>query len=107
MLNAEVIPNFEVTSAFSIQNSDAGRLFDMTCSRLFARLSMAIAIGIASVTAGAQDGAPNFKVLASSPGINDQAHISFVREANRWFPDLALTHGFSYEATTDWSRLHA
>jgi hypothetical protein len=51
--------------------------------------------------------APRFKVLAFYTGVNDLAHISFVREANRWFPEAGRTHGFSYEATTDWSRLNA
>ena len=67
---------------------------------------MAVAVGIASLTASAQEGPPKFKVLAFYTGVNDQAHISFVREANRWFPDLARARGFSYEATTDWSRLN-
>jgi hypothetical protein len=53
---------------------------------------------------GAQ--APRFSVLAFYTGKNDLAHISFVEEANRWFPDMATQHGFSYEATTDWSRLN-
>ena len=51
--------------------------------------------------------APRFKVLAFYAGTDDLAHISFVREANRWFPEAGRKHGFSYEATTDWSRLNA
>ena len=31
--------------------------------------------------------------------------MSFVREANPWFSELARAHNFSYEATTDWNRL--
>ena len=30
--------------------------------------------------------APNFKVLAFYTGKNDLAHISFVDEANKWYP---------------------
>jgi uncharacterized protein len=50
---------------------------------------------------------PRFHALAFYRGEHDPAHISFVGEANRWFPELARTHHFSYEATTDWTRLNA
>ena len=49
---------------------------------------------------------PPFGVLAFYMGRNDLAHISFVQEANRWFPEIARTHNFRYEATTDWTRLN-
>jgi len=73
------------------------------------RLSLAAALAVAAIvhTHGAVVGAPRFHVIAFYTGAQDQAHISFVREANRWFPELARTHGFTYEATTDWSRLNA
>ncbi len=47
-----------------------------------------------------------FRVLAFYIGARDRAHISFVREANRWFPELARAQHFSYESTTDWTRLN-
>jgi hypothetical protein len=50
--------------------------------------------------------APRFSVLAFYTGRNDPAHISFVGEANRWFPKIAGANNFTYEATTDWSRLN-
>jgi len=49
---------------------------------------------------------PKFRVLAFYTGVRDQAHISFDREANRWFPELARSQNFSYESTTDWTRLN-
>lgn len=55
-----------------------------------------------NITAFAQQ----FKVLAFYTGANDLAHISFVNEANAWFPKKAKELGFSYEATTDWNRLN-
>ena len=55
----------------------------------------------------AQSPAPQFKVVAFYTGRNDQAHISFVREANRWFPQMAAKYNFSYEATTNWSQMNA
>src|SRR5438309_495242 len=46
-------------------------------------------------------------VLLCSTGRNDPAHISFVREANRWFPQMAAKCKFAYEATTNWNQLNA
>src|SRR6476660_9099083 len=46
-----------------------------------------------------------FKVIAFYTGKEDQAHISFVREANQWFPRMGQQHGFSYISTTNWDEL--
>ena len=51
--------------------------------------------------------AARFSVLAFYTGRDDLAHVSFVGEANRWFPETARAHGFGYESTTDWTRLNA
>jgi hypothetical protein len=50
---------------------------------------------------------PDFKVLAFYTGKNDQAHISFVHEANRWFPKMAKQFNFDYDSTTNWAELNA
>ncbi len=55
----------------------------------------------------AAQGAPKFKVIAFYTGKDDPAHISFVREANRWFPKQAEKNDFSYDATTNWNDLNA
>jgi len=55
----------------------------------------------------AQGHAPKFKVMAFYTGKEDLAHISFVHEANRWFPEMAAKYDFSYDATTNWSDLNA
>lgn len=55
----------------------------------------------------AQPAAPRFKVLAFYTAKGDQAHISWVREANAWFPQMASTHRFSYDSTTNWNSLNA
>lgn len=52
------------------------------------------------------DGAPTFKVIAFYTGRDDLAHISFVHEANLWFPEMAKKYGFAYEATTNWDDLN-
>ncbi len=58
-------------------------------------------------TAYAQTVTPKFKVIAFYTGKNDKAHISFVKEANIWFPKMAAKYNFTYEATTDWNNLNA
>jgi hypothetical protein len=57
-------------------------------------------------TAKAGGSAPKFKVIAFYTGRNDLAHISFVREANQWFPQMAGKFGFTYDSTTNWSDLN-
>lgn len=52
-----------------------------------------------------QDQKP-FKVLAFYTAKNDAAHISFVHEANRWFPKIARQYGFTYDSTSDWTQLN-
>ena len=50
--------------------------------------------------------AQKFKVLAFYTGKNDLAHISFVKEANTWFGQLAKEKKFSYHATSNWDSLN-
>ncbi len=49
---------------------------------------------------------PQFKIIAFYTGKNDLAHISFVHEANQWFPKMAKQYGFIYDATTNWDDLN-
>ena len=50
---------------------------------------------------------PIFKVIAFYTSRNDVAHITFVREANKWFPQMASEHNFTYDSTNDWSKLNS
>ncbi|MHA4810854.1 ThuA domain-containing protein [Flavitalea flava] len=36
----------------------------------------------------------------------DQAHISFVEEANAWFPKMGQQYHFTYDSTRDWNNLN-
>jgi uncharacterized protein len=56
---------------------------------------------------GAQTDAPRFHVIAFYTGKDDLAHISFVHEANNWFPRVAGEYHFSYESTTNWDDLNS
>jgi hypothetical protein len=46
-------------------------------------------------------------VAAFYTGRSGLAHISFVHEANRWFPQMAAKYDFAYEATTTRDQLNA
>ena len=59
-----------------------------------------------AVSVSAQTNPPTFKVVAFYTGKSDKAHISFVREANRWFPKMAAEHGFAYDSTANWENLN-
>ncbi|RZJ52530.1 MAG: ThuA domain-containing protein [Flavobacterium sp.] len=48
-----------------------------------------------------------FKVIAFYTAKNDQAHISFVDEANKWFPKAAKENHFVYDSTNNWDNLNA
>lgn len=54
----------------------------------------------------AQSRSPAFKVIAFYTAKNDQAHISFVHEANQWFPEIAAEYNFTYDSTNDWNNLN-
>ncbi len=66
---------------------------------LLAQLSLAANLS-------AQNNIPTFKSIAFFTCRNDQAHISFVREANQWFPKMAARHGFVYDTTSNWNNLN-
>lgn len=53
----------------------------------------------------AQGSQPKYKVIAFYTGKNDQAHVSFVHEANQWFSKVSVRHHFSYESTNDWNKM--
>jgi hypothetical protein len=55
----------------------------------------------------AQTEPPKFKVIAFYTARNDKAHISFVHEANQWFPKMAAKYNFSYDSTRNWNNLNA
>src|SRR5688572_2340356 len=54
----------------------------------------------------AQSKKPAFKVIAFYTAKNDLAHISFVHEANRWFPKIAAQNNFTYDSTDNWDNLN-
>ncbi|CAL1519701.1 ThuA domain-containing protein [Chitinophaga sp. MM2321] len=68
---------------------------------LFCIISLFTATGIKGQASG-----PAFKVIAFFTARNDQAHISFVHEANKWFPEIAKQYHFTYDTTSNWHNLN-
>jgi len=74
-------------------------------SRTILEVAALCLVGLEFSTVSAQSQSPQFRVIAFYTGKDDLAHISFVREANQWFPRMAAQYHFSYEATTNWNDL--
>jgi uncharacterized protein len=69
-------------------------------------LSIAVLISGCS-TLNANDSNPKFRVIAFFTAKQDPAHISFVDESNRWFPEMATKYNFSSDSTSDWQNLNS
>jgi hypothetical protein len=54
----------------------------------------------------AQKTKPQFSVIAFYTARRDAAHISFVHEANKWFPAMAAKYNFEYDSTNNWNNLN-
>ena len=50
---------------------------------------------------------PDFRVIAFFTAREDQAHISFVHEAERWFPEMAAKYHFGFDTTSNWKNLNS
>jgi len=81
------------------------KLVKRTLSAVFG-LVAAAAVGLA-IPAHTASAADPFRVLAFYSGSFDAAHIDFEKEAREWFPVAGAQNGFTFEATTDWSRMNA
>jgi hypothetical protein len=55
----------------------------------------------------AQSTAPLFKVIGFFTARSDQAHISYVHEANKWLAKVAAENHFVYDSTNNWSNMNA
>ena len=75
-------------------------------SRIVLKTIIPIVFIVIAVAGNAQSNPPLFKVIAFYTAKNDQAHISYVHEANRWFPAIAEKYNFQYDSTNDWNNLN-
>jgi len=69
-------------------------------------LSIAALIYLCSALS-ANNSTPEFRVIAFFTAKKDQAHISFVHEAEQWFPETAAKYNFSFDTTSSWSNLNS
>ena len=68
-------------------------------------ISVLFTLGYTGVALG-QNRKPKFSVIAFYTAKSDLAHISFVHEANQWFPKMAAKYNFSYDSTANWSNMN-
>jgi len=47
-----------------------------------------------------------FHIIAFYTGKNDLAHISFVHEANKWFPKMGEQYNYTYDSTNNWNNMN-
>jgi len=71
-------------------------------------LLIAFSLGFVSLSAQSNKAKkPKLKVIAFFTGKNDKAHVSYVHEANKWFPQMAQKYNFSYDSTSNWNNMNA
>ena len=78
----------------------------MKTRRVFITVMGICLISLYSLTVTAQTKIHEFRVIAFYTGRADLAHISFVHEANRWFPKMAAANHFTYDSTNNWNNLN-
>ena len=61
---------------------------------------------ISAFTCAGQKKDTGFNVVGFFSAKNDQAHISYVHEANKWFASMAAQHHFHYDSTNNWNNLN-
>jgi uncharacterized protein len=72
----------------------------------FIRWTILFTQQICCLSAFSQQIPAEFKIIAFYTAKQDLAHISFVHEANRWFPALAAANHFTYDSTNNWNNLN-
>lgn len=62
--------------------------------------------GLSALTSAQPRHAP-VRVIGFFTARQDQAHIDFVHEANRWLAAQGPAHNFTYDSTSNWANLNA
>ena len=68
--------------------------------------TIVLSTGLGGLCLQAQGATPAFNVIAFYPSATEQAHLSFVQEANQWFAEAGRKSDFSYTSTTNWAELN-
>jgi hypothetical protein len=78
--------------------------------RVATRVALVALCTLLLATACAPHAAPpaphRFNVIGFFTGKKDQAHISFLGEAVKWFPEQAARNGFHFDTTSNWANLN-
>src|SRR4051812_6952900 len=70
-------------------------------------IASVLCTGIININAQQKKPSAKFKVIAFYTANEDEAHISFVHDANHWFPQMGKKYNFTYDSTKDWNNLNA
>src|SRR5215467_2125409 len=79
----------------------------LSSKRILLTSAIFFTFGLVVFHSQAQTQKPAFRVIAFFTARNDLAHISFVNEANKWFPEMGRKYNFTYDSTKDWNNLNA
>jgi hypothetical protein len=77
----------------------------VTTAALKAFSIAALLYGCSAVSANTRK--PEFRVIGFFTGKKDQAHISFLHEAEQWFPRMAAKYNFGFDTTSNWQNLNS
>ena len=78
----------------------------MNMGKRFITIMSICILSLHAFNANSQTTLAPFHVIAFYTGREDLAHISFVHEANRWFPEMGKIHHFIYDSTNNWNNLN-
>src|SRR5450756_1063248 len=101
---AKIAANATASMTHALRHSS--RVFRIVTMSALKALSIAALIYFCSALS-ANSSKPEFKVIAFFTAKEDQAHISFVHEAERWFPEIAAKYNFSFDTTSNWKNLNS
>lgn len=63
-------------------------------------------IWLSSAVALARPPKKTFSVIGFYPASTEQAHMSFIHEANQWFVKAGSKYGFAYDSTSNWGNMN-
>ncbi len=75
-------------------------------ARFLLALVPVLSFFLCPVTGVTQNATREIHAIAFYTSREDQAHISFVHEANCWFPKMAAANHFTYDSTNNWDNLN-
>jgi hypothetical protein len=81
-------------------------MINQTSIRKAGMFAIALCMAFFSLSSVNAQSNKKFKAIAFYTGRADLAHISFMHEANRWFPAMAKKYNFTYDSTNNWANMN-